>query len=386
VIRGQVRSYSRIAVKSARLKNNLARYLILKMDSANPNITSVFNGLTDVVPIDDKIYPSYKVAVLVEVLQEQGISGESVLAGTDIKTENLYSAGTRISRRQLLNAYNNAVSLSDEPGLGLKVGRRLRVSEYGMYGYALMSSRTLRDALEFAIKYHQLATPTVRMSLLHDDDDDVAIFLMEDITFDDKLIEFNLSMQFALVLSLFEDMLGENFEFQQVRCSAKEATHIDLYQQTLACDVVFGAARNELRFDEWWLSKALRRANPITAELLAKTCDDLLSEMQGAEGIVKEVAWVVTQNLEDGPSIEDVANHLNMSSRTLRRRLTEHDASYQRILQDVRCQIAIAYLRDTQMTVQDIATRVGFGDPANFRHAFKRWTGYPPSHYRALRL
>lgn len=335
-----------------------------------------------ITPLDERIYPSYKLAVLADVLQEQGLSEAQILDGTGISPNSLYSSQTRISRRQLLKAYGNAVCLSSDPGLGLKLGRRLRVSEYGMYGYALMSSRTLRDALEFAIKYHQLATPTVRMSLLQDDDDSIAIFVMEDITYDQAIVEFNLSLQFALVLSLFEDMLGEEFEFQQVRCSAAKPDHATLYEETLGCEVIFSAPRNELRFDEWWLGKTLRRANPITAELLAKTCDELLSQMQQSGDVVQQVIRQVTETLEDGPGIEDVAANLNMSSRTLRRRLQEHDASYQQILQDVRSQIAIAYLRDTHMTVDDIATRVGFADSANFRQAFKRWTGNPPSYYR----
>lgn len=337
----------------------------------------------NIVPVDERVYPSYKIAVLADVLLEQGILLEAVLNGTDIHPDTLYSADTKISRRQLLNAYANAISLTNEPAIGLKVGRRLRVSEYGMYGYALMSSRTLRDALVFAIKYHQLATPTVRMSLLSDDDDNIAIFLMEDITFDDNLIEFNLSVQFALVLSLFEDMLGDDFSFQQVRCMCPPPQHISDYEEILGCEVVFNAERNEIRFDEWWLGKTLRRANPITAELLAKTCDELLSKMNQQDDIVHQVIREVTGALEDSPGIEDIATKLAMSSRTLRRRLAEFGANFQEILQDVRRQIAIAYLRDTQMTVDDIAVRVGFADSANFRQAFKRWTGNPPSYYRA---
>jgi len=104
--------------------------------------------------------------------------------------------------------------------------------------------------------------------------------------------------------------------------------------------------------------------------------------MQQPGNVVQQVIREVTETLEDSPGIEDIANRLSMSSRTLRRRLAEFDVSYQEILQDVRRQIAIAYLRDTQMTIDDIAARVGFAESANFRQAFKRWTGNPPSHYR----
>ena len=343
------------------------------------------NGIAtaNLVSVDDPIYPLYKVAVVATVLSELGVEPRALLVDTDIEPNQLDSADVRISRRQLLQAYRNAVRLSPVPDLGLRVGRRLHVGEYGMYGYALMSSRTLGDALAFAIKYHQLATPTVRMSLFQADDEDIAIFRMDDITHDETVLEFNLSVQFALVLSLFEDMLGENFAFTEVRCSLAEPGHASSYRSVLGCEVSFDCNYDELRFDEWWLSKTLRRANPITANMLEKTCDELLSNMLSKDDIVSQVATAVTEILEDGPGIDEVARKLNMSARTLRRRLTEKDASYQQILQDVRCQIAIAYLRDTHMTVEDIAGRVGFTDSANFRHAFKRWTGQPPSHFRA---
>ena len=337
----------------------------------------------DLISVDNPIYPLYKVAVVAAVLNELGVEHDALLADTDIHPSQLDSAEVRISRRQLLQAYQNAVRLSPVPDLGLRVGRRLHVGEYGMYGYALMSSRNLREALAFAIKYHQLATPTVRMSLFQADDDDIAIFRMEDITHDERILEFNLSVQFALVLSLFEDMLGENFKFTEVQCSLNRPLHAERYTSILGCDVLFDCRYDELRFDEWWLSKTLRRANPITANMLEKTCDELLSNMLSKDDIISQVATAVTEMLEDGPGIDEVARRLNMSSRTLRRRLTDKDASYQQILQDVRSQIAIAYLRDTHMTVEDIAGRVGFTDSANFRHAFKRWTGQPPSHFRA---
>ena len=338
-----------------------------------------------ILPADECVYPIYKVAVLAEVLADLGIEPSRLLVDTDINSDALYSAETRISRRQLLTAYRNAVALSPVPHIGLLVGRKLRVSEYGMYGYALMSSRTLGDALAFAIKYHQLATPTVRMSLFRDDDDSLAIFMMEDITFDDAILEFNLSLQFALVLSLFEDMVGEDFGFKQVRCSLPEPEHASEYSSILGCEVIFGAPHDELVFDEWWLSKTLRRANAITSDMLEKTCAELLQSMFAKDDIVSQVTAAVTASLEQGLDVDEVARQLNMSARTLRRRLSDNHSSYQQILQDVRCQIATAYLRDTQMTIDDIAMRVGFTESANFRHAFKRWTGHPPSYYRKQR-
>ena len=75
---------------------------------------------------------------------------------------------------------------------------------------------------------------------------------------------------------------------------------------------------------------------------------------------------------------------LHTTSRTLRRRLHLEGTSYQDLLAEVRCNLAKEYLRGTRMTTEDIAETLGFSDAANFRHAFRRWTGRNPSEFRRV--
>jgi AraC-like DNA-binding protein len=88
-------------------------------------------------------------------------------------------------------------------------------------------------------------------------------------------------------------------------------------------------------------------------------------------------------DLEHGPaSLGDIANRLALSERTLRRRLRALGTSYNRILQDVRSATAKQWLRDSNLTMESIAWRLGYTETANFRHAFKRWTGQSPQAFR----
>ena len=230
--------------------------------------------------MDAQIYPTYKLAVLIEELALSGIDAATLLDGTGIDPDSIHSSATRISRRQLITAYVNANRLCPQPGFGLRAGKRLRLSAYGMYGYALVSSADLREALEFSIRYHELATPTVRMSLQLDDDVGTAIFAMEDLLEVDSLTVFNLELQFSLVLSLFRDMVGETFGFDEIRATFPKPSHSDQYTTHFGCPVMFGQSDNELRFDEWWLGKPLIRANSITSEMLRETCDRILLDMK----------------------------------------------------------------------------------------------------------
>jgi AraC-like DNA-binding protein len=88
-------------------------------------------------------------------------------------------------------------------------------------------------------------------------------------------------------------------------------------------------------------------------------------------------------DLEHGPaSLGDIANRLALSERTLRRRLRALGTSYNKILQDVRSSTAKEWLRDSNLTMESIAWRLGYTETANFRHAFKRWTGQSPQAFR----
>ena len=78
-----------------------------------------------------------------------------------------------------------------------------------------------------------------------------------------------------------------------------------------------------------------------------------------------------------------MADRLSIHPRALRRRLEAEGTSYRDLLAEVRARLAIEYLRQTAMTNEEIASRLGYSDAANFRHAFARWTGKSPSEFRA---
>jgi len=71
-----------------------------------------------------------------------------------------------------------------------------------------------------------------------------------------------------------------------------------------------------------------------------------------------------------------------MSSRTLHRKLDGLGTSFRRIQDDVRKNLALDYLKNTSMNVDQIAGRLGYSETTNFRRAFKQWTGDVPSHYQ----
>jgi hypothetical protein len=119
---------------------------------------------------NEKRYAPYKVAALVEVLNEQGIAPEVSLSGSGLSPESLTQPETLTSIRQYITVCHNALQLSNDPETPFSVGSRIPLSAYGMYGFALVCSPTIREYFQVAVKYHRLATPILIMSCREDKD------------------------------------------------------------------------------------------------------------------------------------------------------------------------------------------------------------------------
>lgn len=333
---------------------------------------------------DGPVYPTFKIEVLDKLLSGEGIDSRQLLDGTGLEESALRSSDARITRQELVTIYQNARKLTDQPGrLALSAGKELRLASYGMYGFAMMTSPDFRHALEFSVRYHQLASPTVRMRLRMDDDDDVAIMRFDDELGIPDLHVFNLELQFSLFQSLTRDMVGNELCFESISTSYPAPAHQALYRDYFDCPVSFGQASNEIRFKEWWLRQPLKNASPVTADLTRKVCEKMLAAMPRQTGTAAAVNALLNQNPRDFHNIEQVARKLRTSSRTLRRRLTEENVSFHDLQREARQRFAVAYLRETRMSIEDIADQLGFSDAANFRRAFKQWTGRVPSSYRS---
>ena len=80
-----------------------------------------------------------------------------------------------------------------------------------------------------------------------------------------------------------------------------------------------------------------------------------------------------------------VAAELNMSSKTLERRLADRSTTFSALLDDVRGGLAKRYLTDTDFRLEQIAYLTGYSEPAALVRAFRRWTGTTPMQFRAKR-
>lgn len=333
--------------------------------------------------LEDKIYAPYKVATLVATVAEAGIAADAVLAGTGLRPEDLHDPGMKTSVRQLIQACRNVMAAGAPADTGFKVGMQMHISSYGMYGYALLCCESLRQVTQLAVKYHRLATPTAALSFREEDGHGIWSFdNIVDLDPSDPLYRFMVEFQFGIHTVLERDLLGPDFVLAKVRARYAEPPHVAAYREHLGCESEFGQPVNELRYAASLLDKPLTFRNPLTAAMVTEVCERLLEDARRETGLASQVYRLLMQVPGRFDDLETLATRLDTTTRTLRRRLQQEGTSYQEILAEVRCRLAKEYLRSTRMTTEDIAEMLGFSEAANFRHAFKRWTGKSPSDFR----
>lgn len=333
---------------------------------------------------NEKRYAPYKVAALVEVLEEQGIAPEASLSGTGLSPESLSNPDTLTSVFQYITVVRNALQLSKTPEIPFRTGSRIPLSAYGMYGFALVCSPTIREYFQVAVKYHRLATPLLSMSWREEGDYVSWIFPMNAaVTYPDSLLRFLVEQQLTQLSTHLRAVI-ENDSYLPVRAalSYPAPRHIHLYKRYLGCPVRFDEPMSKLVYPKSILSAKPRLAHGLTSKILRETCDRILGEVKTSTGVAGEVYQIIASTPGHSPSMEGVAKQLATTVRTLNRKLHAEGTSFTQILDDVRCNLASEYLRSTSLSIEDISELVGFSEAANFRHAFRRWTGSTPARYR----
>ncbi len=336
---------------------------------------------------NEKLYPVVKIAMVVESLKDEGVSPKEALAGIHISEMQLASPAVRVSANQVMQSYRNAIRLSRNPHFAYRTGLRFHVSTYGMYGFAILSSTDFRRTMAFAVEYHQLAAPLVDVQIL--EQDKYAAWTMAPFPFpqvDAPLYKFIVELQAGVHVSLHRDIMGQlfcpselHFTFGRPRGAKKDVEVFD-------CPVLYGQPENKLVFDVNWLNGTPNLGNEVTFSEVSQLCGRLLSELKLSTGLAGKVREIFLAGMGQHTSFDLVAERLRMSPRTLRRKLEQEGTSFRELIDELRAHAAIKYVRDTDLTIEDIAFALGFSDAAAFRHAFRRWTKSAPHEYRRARI
>ncbi len=314
-----------------------------------------------------------------------GISPNATLMGTGLSMRLLTQPKCKVSVHQHIGALRNGVNFTGDRLLALRAGSRAHLTAFGIVGYALWSSATLRAALDVALHHASLLNLKCGPSLMIEGDEAVLHFSAR-VGVNDHDAALLLEFEIAKVLSFLRDLQPSRFRPSRVCVQGSTADFCRRTSILLDCEVIADERSTQIRFPAECLSASLPQANARTHSACLHVCSQLRDAQGEHDDLAKKVRHILANASTSLPSLGEVAAMLCLSERTLRRRLDLINTSYSEIRDDVRKKLAIRYVASTRLTVEMIAEKLAYSDAANFSHAFKRWTGKAPRQYRTASI
>jgi len=320
------------------------------------------------------------ISVLKSALKKREISIETLLLGTDIDLSLLDDPGNRIDLFNELEFYRRLSQVSSDPLLGLAIGREYHLARYGIWGFALMSAPSANKAMEVALNYILLAYSYFDYRIVRENSQ---IWLESTSIADfDGCKQMMADREMSAVVLIFEEITGRNDIVKKLGFPSDFEGDVELYKEFYQRPVTLDGDCYKIYFDQSLLELPLPKSDPETFEICCERCEKLQTTLLNQGKTSETIRKIILHNPREVPDIEEVARILNISSRTLRRRLKIEGSGFKELLQETRYELAKSYLVDTDIKIEEISDLLGYNDSGNFTNAFKRWSGCSPSNYR----
>lgn len=265
---------------------------------------------------------------------------------------------------------------------GLLVGQRDRLYHLGLVGLLVKYSPDVGTALRSLVRHFRLRAGGAVVTLeVEGSSAALGIELYErQSEATDQIVDATLAFEF----SILRELCGAGWVPSEVRFTHMEPDDSAPFRRFFRCPLSFDTGQNTLLFDATWLDHRLPTDDRKLRDLLQKQIDAL--EAEHGDDLPAQVRSVLrTALLTRHAQADDVAALFSMHGRTLARRLEDQGTHFQRLVDEVRFEIARQMLEQSAKDVRTIAEMLGYADASAMTRAFRRWSGTTPGLWRARR-
>lgn len=309
-----------------------------------------------------------------------GIDPAEMRAGGWTGLETLAAPTRQLQLVQVRRLWQRAAAVSGDALLGLRVGTGLPLQAMNILALVVMHSATLREALGCCVRYQQLISNSGRFRLILVPGGARMVY---------RITPSPVPMHPAQVDSLFAGFLTMLYRCvpdgqrpSKVALPGRLPSLHEAYERWLECPVALGAAETFIEFDESALDARWHAADPSLLRLLLGRADAQLQTQGRSDALIDQVTAAVAGEGFGRARCDTVARSLDMSTRTLQRRLAESHTNFRKLIDAARMNEAVQLLADAQVPLSILAERLGYAEPSAFSHAVRGHFGMSP---RALR-
>lgn len=318
---------------------------------------------------------------VIDDLRRRGLAADEVLGEVGLRRTDLADPESLVPHAALLSLIERAAALTGDASFGLRLGASRDLHDGGLLAFVVLNSSTLMEALTNMQRYYRVVGEGEEFEIERGGPHVTLRFRETDP--EQRGLRQTSDYIAALLVRACRDLTRKRVsplraEFIHGRPNTKVA-----YTELLGCPARYDAAWDALVWPADIMQLPVVGADDALLRVLKSACRRILGPASRKQDLVREVRELIIDRLAKGRAgFDDIARELNMSSKTLERRLAERDTSFSRLIDDIRGDLAKRYLADTELRLEQIAYLVGYSEPAALVRAFRRWTGTTPIQFR----
>ena len=321
---------------------------------------------------------------LADAVRSHGLDPQPLLEQYGLDAARLAEAGARLSIPRYMRLGHAAIQLTGDPALGLRMGQLSRLNQLGLAGVTAAQAPTVREAARCLSRFEALYGSNYRGQSSFHEDAQGAWLRFYSISPYNAYNRFVVDSVIASWLQHLSSVCGEPLRAERIEIEFPQPNYHGDYALLGECTLQFGAEHNQLRLSQASLAQRNPDHCPSTWRLLLSLCERELEQLTRTRSLRERITALLGPLLNGGrePDLEEVAARLKLPTWTLRRKLAEEGTQFRAILNDTRRDLAMTYIRDTELAFGEIAYLLGFASAEAFQRAFKRWNSQTPGEFR----
>jgi AraC-like DNA-binding protein len=325
---------------------------------------------TDHIPLSRSLF---------DRIAAQGLDARAILQQAMLSPELVTQARATLTTVQYFALWRAIEAASDDPALGLRIGAATLSEISDVASMAALHSANLGDALQKLARYKRLTCPE---DISIEEEGGVAAISFRWMLAEGHAPPLLIDAIFASMLALAQRGVGERVMPRRVELT-RRPQHAGMYSRHFGGEVRFNAGQDRLVFDQGDLARPFLSYSEDRLATLMPSLESALREQNESLTLHDQVRHVLARGMRGEPQrMAEIASVLQLSPRTLQRRLNEMGTSYQDVLNQVRRDTARHLLDATDLDTGEIAFLLGFEELNSFTRAFRQWEGQTPQRWR----
>ena len=279
-----------------------------------------------------------------------------------------------------------AMQGSRDPQFGLRVIEEVSLQSDDWAMYLLTRSPNLGRALEAIVRFSRLSGDGVELKLTTGPTASVSIEVVDAGRRPDRAVRCTLQAWCGLLARVGRGLIQPSSPPLSVELPFDDRDGTGEYERAFGVAPTFGAAQARVSWPSEALARGSVQGDAALHHLLERHAQTIVQALPEVGDLLGQVRGAIVDLVSDGEvTLERVAKRMRTSPRTLQRRLQRDASQFRDVVEDVRKALAVQYLRESSLSVDQTAYLLGFSTSSAFGRAFRRWHGCSPGQHRAGR-